>query len=54
MTSGTVAGNAILLQLSGSTSATSISYDGHSGDGPWILNARGVGALTFLEFPVAP
>ena len=52
--SGAVAGNAILLQLSGPTSATSISYDGHPGDGPWILNARGVGALTFLEFPVAP
>ncbi|MEW6074215.1 MAG: sialate O-acetylesterase [Planctomycetota bacterium] len=50
--SGSVLGNAILLQLSGSSSATRISYDGHAFDGPWIKNARGVGALTFFDVTV--
>ena len=52
--SGSVAGNTILLQLSGTTTTTTISYDGHAGDGPWVRNARGVGALTFFDFPVTP
>jgi len=52
--SGSVAGNTILLQLSGATTATTISYDGHPGDGPWVRNARGVGALTFFDFPITP
>ena len=44
----------IVLDLAGPSSATSITYRGHSGNGPWILNAAGVGALTFFDFPVAP
>ena len=52
VTSGSVAGNAILLQLAGPSTATTISYDGHAYDGPWVLNARGVGALTFFDFPI--
>jgi hypothetical protein len=52
--SGSATGNTILLQLSGPTTATLISYDGHIGDGPWVSNTRGVGALTFFDFPITP
>ena len=52
--SGSVTGNTILLQLAGPSTATTISYDGHPSNGPWVMNARGVGALTFFDFPIAP
>ncbi len=52
--SGSVAGSTILLLLSGPTAATTITYDGHWGAGPWVRNARGVGALTFFGFPITP
>ncbi len=44
---GTVIGNTILLKLSGTSRSRSIAYLGHQLDGPWITNARGIGALTF-------
>ncbi|MEO6708809.1 MAG: sialate O-acetylesterase, partial [Planctomycetota bacterium] len=50
--SGTVSGNTVLLQLASSSVATTISYDGHPGDGPWLKNARGVGALTFFDIVI--
>ena len=37
----------IILQLSGNTTATEITYRGHKSDGPWIRNSAGVGAFTF-------
>jgi len=52
--SGSVAGNTILLQLSGTSTATTVSYNGHETDGSWIYNGRGIGALTFFDFPIDP
>jgi hypothetical protein len=54
VTSGTVMGNQVLLQLAGPTTSATISYDGHAGDGPWLRNARGVGALTFFDLTITP
>ncbi|MAG62291.1 hypothetical protein CMO84_02075 [Candidatus Woesearchaeota archaeon] len=54
VTSGTIWGNQVLLQLAGPTTSAVISYNGHAGDGPWLRNARGVGALTFFYLPVLP
>ncbi|MFT5528346.1 MAG: hypothetical protein ACI9HK_006335, partial [Pirellulaceae bacterium] len=50
VTSGQAVGNKIVLTLSGSGSAaTGVSYIGHSGAGPWVSNAAGVGMFTFYE-----
>ncbi|HTF90299.1 MAG TPA: sialate O-acetylesterase [Planctomycetota bacterium] len=49
---GAVSGNTVLLRLASSSAATRISYDGHPGDGPWLKNARDVGALTFFDIPI--
>ncbi len=46
--SGMVSANSVLLQLAGPSNATTISYAGHPLDGPWLKNARQVGALTFF------
>ncbi|HIF42220.1 MAG TPA: hypothetical protein EYQ74_14140 [Planctomycetes bacterium] len=54
VTSGTIWGNQVLLQLAGPTTSATISYNGHAGDGPWFRNARGVGALTFFDLPILP
>lgn len=52
-TGATVDGNTLRIDLSGNGSAaTGITYDGHSGVGPWIKNARGVGLLEFYNLPV--
>ncbi len=51
---GSALGNTLLLDLSGTSTATTISWIGHQGDGPWIANANGVGALTFFDFPITP
>ena len=42
-----VFGNTIVLTLAGPSNASEVEYRGHSFDGPWVTNARGVGALTF-------
>ncbi|TAH38093.1 MAG: hypothetical protein EYC70_05580 [Planctomycetota bacterium] len=48
--SGTVTGpNTIRLRLDGPATATSISYDYPAGSAAGIVNARGVGALTFFR-----
>ena len=52
--SGSVAGNRVFLQLTGPSTATTVFYLGHPFDGPWLSNARGVGALTFFDFPISP
>ena len=42
------AGGKLLLTLSGpATGATSLTYQGHNGAGPWITNATGTGLLAF-------
>jgi len=48
VTSGTAAGANLVLTLSGDgAGATSLRYAGHSGAGPWVTNAKGVGLLAF-------
>ena len=54
VSSATVNGNTILLTLAAPSTATTISYVGHPFDGPFLRNSRGVGALTFFQFPIAP
>ena len=56
VTSGTVASNTVVLSLSGNaSSATGLGYTGHQGDdasygpGEWVVNAAGVGLLSFLD-----
>ncbi len=52
--SGQTAGSMLVLTLSGDgRAATGLSYGGHSGAGPWVTNATGVGLLAFHDFPVA-
>jgi PKD repeat protein len=52
--SGQTVGSTLVLTLSGDgRSATGLSYAGHSGAGPWVTNATGVGLLAFHDFPVA-
>ncbi|MEM7131640.1 MAG: putative Ig domain-containing protein [Chloroflexota bacterium] len=54
VTSGSVFGNQLVLQLSGDAqSASGISYGGHSGAGAWVTNGAGVGMLTFYDLPIA-
>jgi hypothetical protein len=59
--SGYVQNNdSVILQLSGSSNATEITYIPNSTyngsstiyEGPWLENTRGVGALTFYRFPI--
>ncbi|MEJ7735422.1 MAG: sialate O-acetylesterase [Polyangiaceae bacterium] len=51
----TVMGNKIVLDVSGNASAaTGLSYLGHTGAGPWVLNENGIGLLEFFELPIAP
>jgi hypothetical protein len=47
-------GGRLLLTLSGpATGVTWLSYQGHLGAGPWIINASGAGLLAF-SLPVTP
>jgi PKD repeat protein len=51
--SGQTSGSTLTLTLSGDgRSATGLSYAGHSGAGPWVTNATGVGLLAFYNLPV--
>lgn len=50
--SATISANTISLQLSGASTATTVSYKGHFMDGDWLKNARGVGALSFFDVPI--
>jgi len=45
--SGSASGNVVTLTLAGASTAKRVSYRGHPFDGPWLRNARGVGALCF-------
>ncbi|MGY0004090.1 sialate O-acetylesterase [Micromonospora sp. I033] len=47
-------GGELLLTLSGpATGATGVSYLGRPGAGPWVVNASGIGLLTFQGLPIA-
>jgi hypothetical protein len=55
VTSGTANGNELVLTLSGDAStATGITYLGHTGAGPWVLNENGIGLLEFYNLPFTP
>ncbi len=49
---GRAEGATLLLELDGP--AETLSYGGHSRDGPWVSNSRGVGMLAFGDLPVMP
>ena len=47
---GKVVSNTVVLQLNGDVAGNiGLTYSGHSGSGPWILNGKGVGLLTFYR-----
>jgi PKD repeat protein len=51
--SGRAEGADLVLTLSGDAStATGLTYQGHSGPGPWIRNATGIGLLAFYNLPI--
>jgi hypothetical protein len=53
--SGVALGSELVLTLSGDGSAAAgLSYLGHVGAGPWIVNEAGVGLLAFDTLPIAP
>jgi hypothetical protein len=53
VTSGAIIDNQIVLTLSNNAAtATGISYLGHSGPGPWVTNANGIGLLAFYNVPI--
>lgn len=55
VTGGMVNGNEIVLTLGGDASAaTGITYLGHTGAGPWVLNENGIGLLEFGNLPFTP
>ncbi len=51
---GQAAGHALTLQLAGPSAATTVSYASHAGGGAFVTNQRGVGILTFEDFPITP
>jgi len=52
VTGGSALGNEVTLTLAGdATGATGVTYLGHIGPGPWVLNANGVGLLAFHNLP---
>ena len=53
ITGGSASGNQITLELAGDASAaTGVSYLGHPGAGPWVVNENGVGLLAFANLPL--
>ncbi|MBC8071590.1 MAG: PKD domain-containing protein [Deltaproteobacteria bacterium] len=55
VTGGSASGNEVTLTLaSDATGATGVTYLGHIGAGPWILNENGVGLLAFGNLPLSP
>ena len=50
ITGGEVVSNTVILHLDGNGSVNiGLTYSGHSGSGPWVLNGKGVGLLTFYR-----
>lgn len=55
ITGGSASGNVVVLTLSGdATGTTGVSYLGHIGAGPWVLNENGVGLLAFGHIAITP
>jgi hypothetical protein len=55
ITGGSAGAGEVVLTLSGdATGATGVSYLGHVGAGPWVLNENGVGLLAFGHLPITP
>jgi PKD repeat protein len=53
ITGGSASAGEVVLTLSGdATGATGVSYLGHVGAGPWVLNENGVGLLAFGHLPI--
>jgi hypothetical protein len=53
ISSASVTGNTLHLNLSSASSATTVSYvPDNSYMGPYLYSARGVGSLTFLNYPI--
>lgn len=53
VTSGSATGANLVLTLSGDgAGAMSLRYAGHTGAGPWVTNAKGVGLLAFEGLPI--
>lgn len=52
--SGSIVDKRIVLELSGPVDAPiGVTYLGHTGAGPWVLNENGIGLLEFYDLPVA-
>jgi Carbohydrate esterase, sialic acid-specific acetylesterase len=50
VTNGNASGHTIVLFLNGDGSnGTGVSYAGHAGAGPWVVNSTGVGLLNFYN-----
>lgn len=47
-------GGEVVLSLSGPTPATTLSWEGYLGTGGDLVNANGVGMLSFQSFPITP
>lgn len=55
VSAGSASGSKVVLTLSASgAGATGLTYTGHTGPGPWVTNARGIGLLAFDALPVDP
>ncbi len=55
ITGGSASGNVVVLTMSGdATGTTGVSYLGHIGAGPWVLNENGIGLLAFGHIPITP
>ncbi len=53
ITGGEIVSNTVILHLDANGFGNSgLTYSGHSGSGPWVLNGKGVGALTFYREPI--
>ncbi len=54
VTGASVDGGDVLLTLDTSTTATSLTWAGYMGEGGDLVNANGVGMLTFFDVPITP
>ncbi|MGE0790908.1 MAG: PKD domain-containing protein [Sandaracinaceae bacterium] len=53
ITAVSASGSQVLVDVTAGTDPTQVSFEGHSGAGPWVTNANGVGLLAF-RIPVGP
>ncbi len=48
----TPANGIVVLKLDRTSVATTVNYEGHAFDGPWLRNQAGIGAMAFFRVPV--